>query len=287
MRPAERARARDGPRSLAMSGNEYLAFGDRRIEYRLVGEGRAGTTDIVMLHEGLGSVSMWKDFPERLAAATGCRVLVYSRHGYGRSSTLARPRTPDYMHEEARIWLPMVLERLGVESPVLFGHSDGGSIALIYAAQPAATIAGIVALAPHVNVEDLTVASIAAAKVAYETATLRDRLAPYHADVDATFWGWNRIWLDAAFRNWNIEALLPSIRAPVLAIQGLDDEYGTLRQVESLCRAVPGAELLALPDCRHSPHRDQPEAVLATTRRFIDRLADGGAGPRSAHGRPP
>lgn len=262
-----------------MSSAGTLAFGDRRIEYRLVGEDCAGAPDIVMLHEGLGSVSMWKDFPERLAAATGCRVLVYSRHGYGLSSTLVRQRTPDYMHEEARIWLQMVLRRLGIERPVLFGHSDGGSIALIHAAQPTAAIAGIIALAPHVKVEELTVASIAAAKVAYETSTLRERLAPYHADVDATFWGWNRIWLDAAFREWNIEALLPSIRVPVLAIQGLDDEYGTLDQLDSLRRAVPGAELLALPDCRHSPHRDQPQAVLAATRRFIDRLATAGDPP--------
>jgi pimeloyl-ACP methyl ester carboxylesterase len=267
-----------------MSGAEFLTFGDRRIEYRLVGDDGAAGPDIVMLHEGLGSVSMWKDFPQRLAAATCCRVLAYSRHGYGRSSTIAE-RAPDYMHDEARVWLPRVLQHLGIERPVLFGHSDGGSIALIHAAEPGSAIAGIIALAPHVNVEERTVASIAEAKVAYGTSSLRDRLAPYHADVDATFWGWNRIWLDPGFRDWSIEALLPSIRVPVLAIQGLDDEYGTLNQVESLCRAVPGAELLALPDCRHSPHRDQPDAVLAATRRFIEGLTAGRRGRRSPAGR--
>jgi len=270
-----------------MTGSEFLAFDDRRIEYRFAGAGRAGATDIVMLHEGLGSLSMWKDFPERLAAATGCRVLVYSRYGYGRSSVLAEPRTVGYMHEEARIWLPRVLERLRIQTPVLFGHSDGGSIALIHAAEPTATIAGIIALAPHVNVEDLTVASIAGAKAAYQTAALRERLAPYHADVDATFWGWNRIWLDAAFRDWNIEGLLQSIRVPVLAIQGLDDEYGTLSQVERIRRDVPATELLVLPGCRHSPHRDQPEAVLAASRNFIARLAGGGGDRQAASGQSP
>jgi pimeloyl-ACP methyl ester carboxylesterase len=265
-----------------MNDSGYLALGERRIEYRWVGADRAAAVDLLMLHEGLGSVSMWKDFPERLAAATGCRVFAYSRHGYGRSSTLAQPRTPDYMHEEARRWLPLVLERLGIERPLLFGHSDGASIALIHAAEPASTVAGVIALAPHVLVEDLSVASIAGAKVAYETTALRERLVPYHADVDATFWGWNRIWLDAAFRDWNIEALLPAIRVPVLAIQGLDDEYGTLNQIERIAQAVPGTELLVLPDCRHSPHRDQPDAVLTATRRFIDRLAgsDGRQSPR-------
>jgi pimeloyl-ACP methyl ester carboxylesterase len=270
-----------------MRGSEFLMLDGRRIEYRFAGAGREGATDIVMLHEGLGSVSMWKDFPESLAAATRCRVLVYSRYGYGRSAALTGPRTPDYMHEEARVWLPLTLERLRIQTPVLFGHSDGGSIALIHAAEPTSTIAGIIALAPHVNVEDLTVASIAGAKVAYQSGTLRERLAPYHADVDATFWGWNRIWLDPAFRDWNIEALLPSIRVPVLAIQGLDDEYGTLNQVDRIRRTVPGTELLTLPGCRHAPHRDRPEAVLAASRRFIDRLADGGDGRPPAVGRPP
>jgi pimeloyl-ACP methyl ester carboxylesterase len=255
-----------------MTGVERLALGDRHIEYRFIEATRAGATDIVMLHEGLGSVSMWKDFPERLAAATGCRILVYSRYGYGQSSPLTQPRAPDYLHEEARIWLPLVLERLGIRTPVLFGHSDGASIALIHAAQPSAAVAGIVAIAPHVKLEELTVAGLARTKVAYETSDLRSRLAPYHTDIDSAFWGWNRIWLDPAFRHWNIEELLQSVRAPVLAIQGLDDEYGTLDQIESIRRALPATKLVALPDCRHSPYRDQPQAVLDATRRFVNRI---------------
>jgi pimeloyl-ACP methyl ester carboxylesterase len=255
-----------------MQSINYLTIGTRRIEYRLAGRACVRGPAIVMLHEGLGSVAMWKDFPDRLAAETGCRVLVYSRHGHGGSARLDEARRTDYMHEEARVWLPLVLERLAINRPVLFGHSDGASIALIHGAEPTARIAGIVALAPHVKVEQLSVASIARAKVAFETADLRDRLARYHADVDSTFWGWNRIWLDPAFRAWNIEALLPGIRAPVLAIQGVDDEYGTLEQVESIRRSLPGTRLLVLPDCRHSPHRDQPSAVLAATRDFLEQL---------------
>jgi len=249
-----------------------LAVDGRNIECRFTGAPSPGRPTIVMLHEGLGSVSMWRDFPERLAAATQCRVLVYSRYGYGRSSVLATPRTPDYMHDEARVWLPKVLEHLEVRAPILFGHSDGASISLIYAALPTAAVSGVIALAPHVKVEDITVSSIAAARVAYETTDLRARLARYHDDVDATFWGWNRIWLDPAFRGWNIEELLPAIRAPVLAIQGLDDEYGTLEQVESIRRRRPGTEVLALSKCRHSPHRDQPDAVLAATSAFVMRV---------------
>jgi pimeloyl-ACP methyl ester carboxylesterase len=248
---------------------DQLTFEGRRIEYRFAGSAAAGGVDLVMLHEGLGSVSMWRDFPEQLAQATGCRILVYSRHGYGGSSPLDAPRGVNYMHEEARLWLPGILERLKIRRPVLFGHSDGASIALIHAARPGSEVAGIIALAPHVKVEDLTVRSIAAAKTAYMDTDLRARLSRHHRDVDSAFWGWNRIWLDPAFRSWNIEALLPAIRCPILAIQGEDDEYGTMEQIASIARSAPGSRLLALPDCRHSPHRDQPQAVLAAAREFI------------------
>ena len=185
------------------------------------------------------------------------------------------------MHDEARQWLPAILDRLGVNDPVLIGHSDGASIALIFAAEPDARLSGIVALAPHVKVEPVTIASIADAKTSYESAALRGRLAVHHRDVDGTFWGWNRIWLDPAFRDWNIESLLPAIRAPVLAIQGLDDEYGTLDQIESIRRVLPGTQILTLPNCRHSPHRDQPAAVLEATRKFIDRIDDARGAPTS------
>jgi pimeloyl-ACP methyl ester carboxylesterase len=248
---------------------DQLNLDGRRIEYRFVEPVAATGADLVMLHEGLGSVSLWRDFPERLAHATGCRTLVYSRQGYGRSSPLDAPRRTDYMHEEARVWLPAILDRLGIRRPLLFGHSDGASIALIHAASRGSEVAGIIALAPHVKVEELSVRSIAAAKTAYLETDLRTRLSRHHADVDSAFWGWNGIWLDPAFRDWNIEGLLPSIRCPILAIQGEDDEYGTMEQIESIARSAPDTRLLALPDCRHSPHRDQPEAVLAAAREFV------------------
>src|SRR5579862_4491745 len=224
-----------------------LKLDGRAIEYRFARADAPSDLDIVMLHEGLGSSSMWRDFPDRLAAATRSRVLIYSRIGYGRSTPLTHPRSIDYMHEEAHIWLPAILDRLDITRPVLFGHSDGASIALIYAASPSSHARALVVLAPHVTVENLTVASIEKAKTANET--IRERLARYHADVDSAFWGWNRIWLDPAFRSWNIEALLPSIRCPVLAIQGRDDEYGTLEQIASIARTVRGTETLELADC--------------------------------------
>jgi pimeloyl-ACP methyl ester carboxylesterase len=252
-----------------------LNFDGRRIEYGFVepATATASGVDVVMLHDGLGSVSMWREFPEQLARATGYRTLVYSRRGYGRSSPLDAPRSVDYMHEEARIWLPAILARLGIRRPVLFGHSDGASIALIHAASPRSEVAGIIALAPHIKVEDLTVRSIVAAKAAYMDSDLPTRLSRHHAEVDSAFWGWNRIWLDPAFRSWNIEGLLPSIRCPILAIQGEDDEYGTMEQIESIARTAPDSRVLALPACRHSPHRDQPQAVLAATREFMAGIA--------------
>jgi pimeloyl-ACP methyl ester carboxylesterase len=252
---------------------EQLIIDGRRIEYGFVQPAGADGGDLVMLHEGLGSVSMWRGFPEQLARATGRRTLVYSRHGYGGSSALEGPRSVDYMHEEARVWLPAILERLDIRRPILFGHSDGASIALIHAAGAASDVTGIVALAPHVKVEDVSVRSIVAAKVAYLQSDLAARLSRHHADADSAFWGWNRIWLDPAFRSWNIEALLPSIRCPLLAIQGEDDEYGTMEQIAAIARAAPQTRLLALPACRHSPHRDQPEAVLAAAAEFAAGIA--------------
>jgi pimeloyl-ACP methyl ester carboxylesterase len=252
---------------------EQLIIDGRRIEYGFVQPAATGGGDLVMLHEGLGSVSTWRGFPEQLARATGCRTFVYSRHGYGRSSPLEVPRSVDYMHEEARRWLPAILERLDIRRPILFGHSDGASIALIHAAGAASEVRGIMALAPHVKVEDVSVRSIAATKAAYLQSDLPARLSRHHADADSAFWGWNRIWLDPAFRSWNIEALLPSIRCPILAIQGEDDEYGTMEQIAAVARAVPHTRLLALPACRHSPHRDQPEAVLAAAAEFASGIA--------------
>jgi pimeloyl-ACP methyl ester carboxylesterase len=237
-------------------------IGAGRIEYEhIVGDPELPT--IVMLHEGLGSVSMWKDFPGCLAKVTRSSVVVYSRHGYGRSAPLKAARSVEYMHDEALVVLPQFLDALGIVDPILFGHSDGGSIALIHAGGSGRKVAGIVALAPHVFVEEISVTSIAAAKIAYETTNMRERLARYHDDVDGAFWGWNNIWLNPAFRAWNIEEYLPRIRCRVLAIQGAQDEYGTMEQIDRISRAAPHVELLKLENCGHSPHRDRPDAVLA------------------------
>jgi len=250
----------------------FIDVAGRRIEYERIEVAPAARPTLVFLHEGLGSLAMWRDFPGRAAHATGCNALVYSRYGYGNSEALHGDRTVRYMHDEALVALPALLDLLAVHWPILVGHSDGGSIALIHAGGTQRPVAGLVLMAPHVMVEEVSVTSIAAAKVAYETTDLPARLARYHADADSTFWGWNRIWLDPAFRDWNIEAYLPAIACPVLAIQGEDDEYGTMEQLRRIGRGVRDAELVALADCRHSPHKDQPEAVLDAITRFVDRI---------------
>jgi pimeloyl-ACP methyl ester carboxylesterase len=224
---------------------------------------------IVFLHEGLGSVSSWRDFPARLAARTGLGALVYSRWGYGRSDPVALPRPSSYMHDEARASLPEVLDAAGIRSCVVFGHSDGGSIALLFAGSglpQAERVRGLVLEAPHVFVEDLSLASIAAARVAYREGDLRERLAKHHDDVDGAFRGWNDAWLDPGFRTWNIEEALPRVRVPALVVQGEDDPYGTLAQIDSITANLPpGAPVtrLVLPRCGHSPHRDRPDDVEA------------------------
>jgi pimeloyl-ACP methyl ester carboxylesterase len=249
---------------------------DTRLEYRCLGSSDPAAPLLVFLHEGLGSASMWKDFPARLCEAGNYRGLVYSRRGYGRSTP--RPHderwTPQYMHRQAREVLPRLLAAVGVDAtadpPWLFGHSDGASIALIYAAAYPRAAAGLILLAPHLFVEDLSIHSIEQAKYAYRDTDLRSRLGRHHADVDSAFWGWNDIWLDPAFRHWNIEDLLPSITVPVLAMQGHNDEYGTMAQVDRLAAQV-STEIVKLDDCAHSPHRDQPEAVIAASIDFISR----------------
>jgi pimeloyl-ACP methyl ester carboxylesterase len=227
---------------------------------------------LVFLHEGLGSRAMWKDFPARVVAATGCRALVYSRYGYGNSDRLQQARGVGYMHDEALDALPEVLDRLDIRNPILIGHSDGASIALIHAGAAQSQVRGLVLLAPHVFVEDLTVASIAAAKIAYRSTDLPAKLGRYHADVDNTFWGWNDIWLDPEFRLWNIEWFLPRVACPVLAIQGQDDEYGTMAQLECIARSVEDVTMIKLANCHHSPHRDQPAAVIEAVTDFVGRL---------------
>jgi pimeloyl-ACP methyl ester carboxylesterase len=237
-----------------------ITVGSTHIDYTWVGSDSPRAPTIVMLHEGLGSVSMWRDFPKVLADRTGSRVLVYSRYGYGHSTPLRAPRPVSYMHDEALLVLPRILREFSIERPLLFGHSDGGSIALIHASRY--PVRGVIALAPHVFVEDLSVTRIAAARTAYETTDLRERLARHHDDVDGTFRGWNDIWLHPDFRSWTIESLLPDISCPVLVIQGEEDQYGTMEQMQRIARSVGDVELEHVPQCGHSPHRDQPERVL-------------------------
>lgn len=244
----------------------------RRIEYVRIQPAVEGRPTLVFLHEGLGSVAMWKDFPARVAAATGCETIVYSRAGYGRSEGLAEPRPVTYMHDEALVDLPALLDALDVRRPILVGHSDGGSIALIHAAATGRPVRALVLMAPHVIVEDRSVSSIAKAKENYETTDLRAKLGRYHADVDGAFWGWNRIWLDPAFRRWDITRYLPRLRCPILAIQGEDDEYGTMAQIEHIASSVPGTVLVKLPRCGHSPHRDQPQATIDAIAAFVARV---------------
>lgn len=233
---------------------------------------RAGVPTIVMLHEGLGSISLWRDFPEKLAAATGAAVWLYSRHGYGQSDVLDAPQSVEYMHREALEVLPELLARLGIAQPLLLGHSDGASIALIHAGTHVA-VRGVVAMAPHVFVEDVSIKSIAQAKTAFQTTDLPQKLARHHADSTKTFYGWNDIWLHPDFRAWNIEAYLPSIRCPVMAVQGIDDEYGSMAQLEAIAAQAGGTvELVKLAACKHTPHRDQPEATLAAIARFVGSL---------------
>jgi pimeloyl-ACP methyl ester carboxylesterase len=232
--------------------------------------GAKSAPTLVFLHEGLGSVALWKDFPARVADATGCSVLVYSRAGYGRSSPATLPRATDYMHVEALTVLPALLDRLGIADPVLVGHSDGASIALLHAGSGSRPVRALIALAPHVFVEDMSIASIAEVRRQYDTTDLRERLARRHADPDAAFRGWNDIWLAPAFRSWNIESCLPGVRCPLLMIQGRDDEYGSAAQLDAIERQVGGkVARIELADCRHSPHRDQPEATLAAIADFV------------------
>jgi pimeloyl-ACP methyl ester carboxylesterase len=242
---------------------------DHELEVMRIRGGREDAPELVFLHEGLGSVSHWKDFPARVAEATGCPVTVYSRYGSGNSELLNEPHGVRYMHDEALQSLPELLSQLEIENPILVGHSDGGSIAIIYAGVHD-RVRGLVLLAPHVFVEDLSIASIAEAKVKFGTTNLAEKVARHHRDAARTFWGWNDIWLHPEFLRWNIEEYLPRITCPALVIQGLDDQYGTMAQVEAIRRQSGGpVEVLSLEDCRHSPQRDQPEKVIEAMARFV------------------
>ena len=248
-----------------MGGDGFLSVEGQSLEYRWLGPGPIDAPTLVFLHEGLGCVAMWRDFPARLAAATGCGALIYSRAGYGGSDPVALPRTPSYLTIEAHEVLPRVLAASGVADAILVGHSDGATIALLYAAAITdGPVRGAAILAPHVFVEEVTLAGIREAKLAFEEGDLRPRLARFHGgNVDGAFYGWCDTWLNPAFRDWNVEAALPAVRIPLLIIQGEDDAYGGVEQVRAIAAQVAGpVETMVLAGCGHSPHVDQNGRVL-------------------------
>ncbi len=248
-----------------LSPSGFLAIGDANLEYRMIGPSPEQAPTIVMLHEGLGSVGLWGDFPEKLQAATGAGVLAYSRAGYGNSTPARLPRPVDYMHTEALDVLPKLLERTGFRRGLLLGHSDGASIAAIYAgSHQDHRVEGIALIAPHFIVEDISVASIAEIRKTYATTNLKAKLSRWHKDVDNAFYGWNDAWLDPAFRDWDISEYLAYIRVPIAILQGVNDQYGTMRQVaiaQEECYCPVDVAVIA--NAGHSPHREAPEQALA------------------------
>jgi pimeloyl-ACP methyl ester carboxylesterase len=263
---------------LAPSG--FLSIGGSQIEYRMIGPSPADAPTLVLLHEGLGCAGLWGEFPAKLAAATGCGVFVYSRAGYGASTPVPLPRPLDYMHVEALEVLPRVLEAIGFRRGLLVGHSDGGSIAAIYAGRVQDhRVRGVVLIAPHFVVEDISVRSIAEIKQVYETTELREKLGRWHQDVDNAFYGWNAAWLDQKFRDWDISDYLAYIRVPLQIVQGADDHYGTLRQIEiAQHECYCPVEATVIPGAGHSPQREAPEPTLRLIADFSNRvLRDHGA----------
>ena len=251
----------------------FLNAAGHSLHYERI-EGEAGKPPLVFLHEGLGSIRQWRDFPAKLCAATGCAGFVYDRYGYGQSEVLAQPRrTVRFMHDEGLTVLPELLTAASLKNPILIGHSDGASIALIHAGAGHA-VRGVVAMAPHVFIEPICLSSIRKATETFETTDLPARLGRYHKDARKTFYGWADVWLDPEFKGWDIRAdYLSGVRCPVLAIQGHDDEYGTMQQLEEIKRRVSGTcELVKLDGCGHAPFRDQPEAVLSRISSFVQNL---------------
>ena len=252
----------------------FLTLGTQRLEYRMLGPRPGEAPTIVMLHEGLGCVGLWGDFPERLQQATGCGVFIYSRAGYGQSSPVALPRPLSYMHDEARDTLPALLDAIGFQRGLLLGHSDGASIAAIYAGtHQDHRVGGLVLMAPHFFTEDAGIASIAEARKVYETGDLRAKLARWHANVDNAFKGWNGAWLDPDFRKWNITEQLAYIRVPILIVQGEGDQYGTVKQIEvAKQECYCPVEVALLAGARHSPQRDRPEETVSAISGFVARV---------------
>ena len=266
----------------SISSTGFLRIDDSELEYRMVGPTPDQAPVIVMLHEGLGSAGLWGDFPEKLQAATSACVFAYSRAGYGASSPVKLPRPIDYMHIEALDVLPKLLDTIGFQRGMLLGHSDGASIAAIYAgAHQDHRIQGVVLIAPHFIVEDISVASIAEIRTAYETTDLKPKLARWHKDVDNAFYGWNSAWLDPKFRDWDISEYLAYIRVPVAIVQGADDRYGTIRQIEiAQQECYCPVDVSIIPDAGHSPHREAPGATLDIISDFARAVFQGGEGFR-------
>jgi pimeloyl-ACP methyl ester carboxylesterase len=256
------------------------------LEYRMIGPVPDAAPTIVMLHEGLGCAGLWGDFPDRLAAATGAGVLVYSRAGYGASSPVELPRPLDYMQIEALEVLPKLLDQIGFRRGLLLGHSDGASIAAIYAgAHQDHRVQAVAMIAPHFVVEDMGIAAIAETSKAYETGGLRAKLARWHRDVDNAFWGWNRAWLDPKFRDWDISEYLAYIRVPVAILQGADDQYGTIRQIEiAQEECYCPVDVSVIPGAGHQPHREAPGATLDAISEFANAVlrVDEGSRGRAA-----
>ena len=260
---AERLRIKAGDQELAVLRLRPQAPGPR--------------PPLLFLHEGLGSIAQWKDFPVALCTALGCEGVVYDRLGHGRSSARHHPRTPRYLHEETELVLPALLDALAIPRAALLGHSDGGTIALLLAAMAPERVVALVTEAAHVMVEAITLAGIRAAGAAYATTDLPRRLARYHGDkTDALFHAWHDTWLAPDFRDWSIEAALPAIRAPLLVIQGVEDEYGSVAQVEAIARGTGGpVERLLIPGCGHNPHHEARALVLARVAAFLAASAGG------------
>ncbi len=259
---------------MTLSDSGFLALGSQRLEYRMIGPRPDAAPTLVLLHEGLGCVGLWGDFPDKLQKAAGCGVLVYSRAGYGQSSPVALPRPLSYMHDEARDTLPHLLDAIGFQRGLLVGHSDGASIAAIYAGtHQDHRVGALVLIAPHFFTENAGIASIEEAGRSYATGDLRARLARWHAHVDNAFQGWNGAWLDPDFRQWDITEFLAYIRVPMLIVQGEDDQYGTVKQIEvAQQECYCPVEVALLPGAKHSPQRDAPEATLKAISEFVARV---------------
>jgi pimeloyl-ACP methyl ester carboxylesterase len=265
-----------GIRGQAPSGIQFVTLDETRLEYLDIPASRPGRPELLLLHEGLGAVSMWREFPAALAAATGCRTVAYSRRGFGRSSPRNAPCTPRFMHDEALETIPALRERLAIAWPVVVGHSTGASMALVHAGAARWNVAGVVAMAPLTSVEPSNIESIRQARRLYESTDWRERLGRHHDDVDGVFYGWSDTWLRPEFRDWNILGDVAGIRCPILAILGEDDEYSSVRQLAAItdhARQSPRVQVMRIVKCGHAPHRDRPELVIPAVARFVDAAA--------------